>query len=82
VIVKIFQIGGSFEYNDGFEDHGGEFVFFNLIFVKSKLKYRLTTRFDLVVKQIVHDYYSLYMFPFGDATNDYQDKKLKYVLEA
>jgi hypothetical protein len=45
-------------------------VLFNLIFMKSKLKNRLTTHFDLVVKQIVHDYYSIYIFPFGDATNN------------
>jgi hypothetical protein len=51
MIVKIFQIGGSFYHSDYFKGHGGKLVLFNLIFMKSKLKNRLTIHFDLVVKK-------------------------------
>jgi hypothetical protein len=56
-------------------------LFFTLSFMKSKLHKWLTTHFNLVVRMFAQDHYTLDTFPFGDATKDWVDNKVKYVVD-
>jgi len=64
-IVLVFQVGGGLCFHDSMQ-HGKRTMFFHCIFMKFKLKNKLTNHLDFVVKMFAHDQYSIDMFPFGN----------------
>jgi hypothetical protein len=58
-----------------------ERTFFTVIFMKSKLRNRLTTNLDLVVRMYVHDFFTLQTFSFQIAITDWNKPKGQYGLE-
>jgi hypothetical protein len=52
-----------------------------LSFIKCKLKIRLTSHLDLVVKMFAQDHYLMNIFPFGDAIKEWYDRKHRYVVD-
>jgi len=58
-----------------------ERTFFTVIFMKSKLRNRLTTNLDLVVRMYVHDFFTLQTFSFQIAIIDWNKPKGQYGLE-
>ncbi len=46
-----------------------------------KLHKWLTTHFNLVVRMFAQDHYTLDTSPFGDATKDWANNKVKYVVD-
>jgi hypothetical protein len=57
-----------------------ERCFSTLSFLKSKLCNGLTKYLDLIVRMFAHDHYTLDSFPFGDAMKDWNDIKVRYVI--
>jgi hypothetical protein len=55
--------------------------FSTLSFLKSKLHNQLIKHLDLVINMFAKDHYIFYCFPFGDATKDWSDNKVKYVMD-
>jgi hypothetical protein len=58
-----------------------EKTFFILTFMKSKLKNRLTTHLDLVVKIYAQDFLTFQSFPFYIAITEWNEEKSHYGLE-
>jgi hypothetical protein len=58
-----------------------ERCFSTLSFLESKLHNQLTKHLDLVVKMFAQYHYTLDSFPFGDAMKDWNDNKMKYIVD-
>ena len=55
-----------------------ERTFSSLSFLKSKLRNRLTTHLDLVVRMFAQDFYTLNTFPYQTAITDWKAQKVRY----
>ena len=55
-----------------------ERTFSSLAFLKSKLRNRLTTHLDLVVRMFAQDFYNLNTFPYQAAISDWKSKRVRY----
>lgn len=55
-----------------------ERTFSSLSFLKSKLRNRLTTHLDLVVRMFAQDFYTLNTFPYQTAITDWKAQRVRY----
>jgi hypothetical protein len=55
-----------------------ERTFSLLAFLKSKLRNRLTTHLDLVVRMFAQDFYTLNTFPYQAAISDWKSQRVRY----